>query len=106
MDECTVVTVAMDDMAITSKQLADVERFKTELHCYWGISNNGELSWFLGFKVKHDRQACTISINQQAHIEVMVNKFKLTNAKPVSTPMEAGVQYTKEQGPSMLTQER
>ena len=98
--------MAMDDMAITSKQLADVERFKTELCHYWGISNKGESSWFLSFEGKHDRQAHTISINQWAYIEVMVNKFKLTNAKPLPTSMEAGAQHTNEQGLSTLTQER
>src|SRR5882762_8132284 len=36
----------------------------------------------------------------------MVNKFRLTNAKPVLTPMEMGAQYTKEQGPLTPTQER
>ena len=106
VDEHTVVTMAMDNTAITSKQLVDVKRFKTELCHYWGISDKGELSWFIGFKVKHDRQACTILINQWAYIEAMVNKFKLTNAKLVLTPMEAGVQYMKEQGPSTPTQER
>ena len=106
VDEHTVVTMAMDDMAITSKRLVDVKRFKTELCHYWGISDKGELSWFIGFKVKHDRQACTILINQWACIEAMVNKFKLTNAKLVLTPMEIGAQYMKEQGPSTLTQHR
>ena len=52
---------------ITSKQLADVKRFKAELCCYWGISDKGELSCFLGFQVKCDQTACTISINQQAY---------------------------------------
>jgi hypothetical protein len=30
----------------------------------------------------------------------MVDKFKLTNAQWVMTPMEHGAQFTKEQGPS------
>ena len=37
----TIVSVATDDMAITSEHLADVKRFKNELHCYWRISNKG-----------------------------------------------------------------
>ena len=36
----------------------------------------------------------------------MVNKFRLTNAKPVSTPMETSMQYTKEKGPLTPAQER
>ena len=34
----------------------------------------------------------------------MVDKFKLTNAQWVMTPMEHGAQFTKEQSPSTPTQ--
>jgi len=39
-----------------------------------------------GFAIKQDRLARTISINQRTYVEAMLNKFRLTNAKPVSTP--------------------
>jgi hypothetical protein len=106
MDEHSIVAIATDDMAVTSKRTADVKKFKSELQRYWEISDKGELSWFLGFKVKRDRAARTISINQWAYIKAMLSKFRLTNAKLVSTPMETGTQYSKEQGPSTPMQER
>jgi hypothetical protein len=62
------------------------------------------MHWYLGFEIKRNRVARTISINQRAYIEAMLNKFRLTNAKPVSTPMESGALFTKDQGPSMPTQ--
>jgi hypothetical protein len=34
----------------------------------------------------------------------MVEKFRLTGAKPVSTPMETNAQFSKEQGPSSVNQ--
>jgi hypothetical protein len=83
----------------------DVEKFKSELQRYWEISDKGELSWFLRFEVKCNRAACTISINQHAYIEAMLDKFRLTNAKPVATPMETGVQLSNDQGLSTLSQE-
>ena len=43
------------------------------------------MHWYLGF--------------QQAYTEVMVDKFQLTNVKPVSTPMEMGLQLSQDQGP-------
>ena len=105
-DEHSIVAVATDDMAITSKRPIDVEKFKSELRHYWEISDKGELSWFLGFEVKRNRAARTISINQRAYIDAMLDKFRLTNAKPVATPMETGAQLSKDQGPSTLSQER
>jgi len=104
-DEHSIVAVATDDMAITSKRMMDVEKFKSELRRYWEITDKGELSWFLGFEVKRNRAARTISINQRAYIDAMLDKFRLTNAKPVATPMETGAQLSKDQGPSTLSQE-
>lgn len=45
-----------------------------------------------------------ISINQRAYIESVVEKFRLTGAKPVSTPMEPGAHFTVDQCPSTLNQ--
>jgi hypothetical protein len=103
-EEHTVIAVATDDMALTSKRRIDIEKLKEEISRHWDISDKGELSWYLGFEVKQNRAARTISINQYSYIEQMTEKFRLTNAKPVSTPMEPGAQFTKEQGPSTPTQ--
>ena len=103
-EEHTVVAVATDDMALTSKRASDIVKLKSEISQYWQITDGGEMHWYLGFAIKRDRVARTISINQRAYIEAMLNKFRLTNAKPVSTSMESGAHFTKEQGPSTPTQ--
>lgn len=62
------------------------------------------MRWFLGFEISHDRKARTISINQRAYIEAMMDKFRLTDAKRIATPMEPSSHFTKEQGPSTPNQ--
>ena len=52
---------------------------------------------------------CVVSIGQASHsasayIKNMVRKFRLTNASPVSTPMELGVQFSIDQCASTLNQ--
>jgi hypothetical protein len=103
-EEHTIVAVATDDMAVTSKRAADAEKFKSEIRNFWEITDHGPIKWFLGFQIKRDRKDKTISINQRAYIEGMVEKFRLTNARPVSTPMETGAHFTIDQCPSTLNQ--
>jgi hypothetical protein len=91
-------------MALASKRAEDAERFKSEIRKFWEITDHGPIKWFLGFEIKRDRNARMISINQHAYIESMVEKFRLTNARPVSTPMEPGVQFSIDQSPSTLNQ--
>ena len=103
-EEHTIVAVATDDMALTSKRAVDAAKFKSEIQKYWDITDHGPIKWFLGFEIKRDRKAKTISINQRAYIEAIVEKFRLTNAKPISTPMDPGAQFSVEQSPSSLNQ--
>ena len=50
-DKHTIIAVATDDMAVTSKQAEDITRFKADIQRYWEITNNGPIRWFLGFQI-------------------------------------------------------
>jgi Reverse transcriptase (RNA-dependent DNA polymerase) len=62
-NEHTIIVVTTDDMAVASKHKTDAERFKAQIRKFWEIADNKPISWFLGFEIKHDRKARTISIN-------------------------------------------
>jgi Reverse transcriptase (RNA-dependent DNA polymerase) len=51
-DEHTIVAVATDDMAVTSKQKIDIEHFKFKVKEFWDVMDHGPIKWFLGFKIK------------------------------------------------------
>jgi len=51
-EEHTIVAIATDDMAITSKRAEDVAKFKSELKRHFEIADGGELHWFLGFEIE------------------------------------------------------
>jgi len=54
-DEHTVITVSIDDMAVTSKHLKHILKFKDQLRAQFEISDIGELTWILGLKVERNR---------------------------------------------------
>ena len=91
------LTVATNDMAVMSKRKVNAENFKRNIKRYWDITDNGAIRWFLGFQIKRDRRNKTLSINQHAYLESLAEKFRLTNSKPISTPIEPGTHYSKEQ---------
>jgi hypothetical protein len=103
-NEHIIVAVSTDDMALTANSMASVNCFKAEIAEHWTIRDLGELTWLLGFQVKRDRQARTISINQQSYIEHMLENFNLINAKRVSTPMDSNMTYSTSQCPSTPAQ--
>ena len=86
--------VTTDDMGVTSKQAEDITRFKADIQCYWEITNNGPICWFLQFQVLHDCTTRTIPINQSVYIQAIVDKFKLTNSASMVTPMITGTMFS------------
>ena len=50
-DEHTIVAVATNDIMITSKHLADIMRFKSDLSGHWDLNDLGEINWYLRFEV-------------------------------------------------------
>jgi hypothetical protein len=59
-EEHTIVAVATDDMAVTSKRSVDAEKFKSKIKEFWDITDHGAISWFLGFQIKRDRKSRTM----------------------------------------------
>ena len=70
-----MVAVATNDMVLRSEWESDIAKLKSEISQHWEITDGGEMRWYLGFTIKRDRAAWTISVNQQAYIEAMLNKF-------------------------------
>jgi hypothetical protein len=97
--EHMVITVSVDDMAITANRLSYIERFKSQLTQFFEISDLGELSWLLGLKVTRDRVGCTITLSQKAYVETIVEWFRLGDAKNVQTPMEPATSLSIDQSP-------
>jgi hypothetical protein len=54
LDKHMVITVSVNNMAVTSKHLTHIKHFKSQLQKYFKISDLGELSWLLGLKVERD----------------------------------------------------
>jgi len=53
-DKHTIVAVATDDMALTSKRRINAKYFKLEIAKHWKITDHGPINWFLGFQIKRD----------------------------------------------------
>jgi len=63
------------------------------------ITDLGELHYILGIQVKHDRTACTISLNQTTYIHNVLECFGMENLNPVSTPLNTKGRLSAAQSP-------
>jgi hypothetical protein len=101
-DTHIVIAVATDDMDIIASSDEVTKQFKTDLSRYFGITDLGYTHYLLGFEIKCDLAAHTISLNQGSYIDTIAAQFNLTTAKPIYTPLEPGTILMKEQCPKTL----
>ena len=94
-----LVLVYVDDMALTAKSLAILQKFKAELSAEFKISDLGELKYILGIQAKRDRPARTISLNQSAYIHQILARFGMSECAPVSMPSAAKQTLSTSQSP-------
>src|ERR1700730_6411280 len=85
------VPVSTDDMIVMGSTRAAVNTVKSELQESFEITDQGELTWLLGFEVRRDRAVRTVSMNQRAYIDVLAQRFGLESVRAVRIPMDPAI---------------
>lgn len=97
-DEHLVVGVSTDDSSVAGTPKM-VKWFKTEIAKHYEITDLGAMNFLLGFRVKRDRAACTISINMKTFAESIMERYEI-DKKPTYLPMHPGTVLSSNQSPS------
>ncbi len=85
---------------MTGGSIKLIRDYKCKLNEQHVLTNLGPIHWLLGIKISRDHAARTISLLQTAYIKSIIDRFSLTDAKPVNTPMIPGAVYSKQDAPS------
>ena len=83
-----IVAIHVDDCTLVTNTKAVMERFKAEIASRFEISDLGEAKWLLGFEIRRDRRARTISLSQGSYIDTLISRFNLIDANPTTTPLD------------------
>ena len=89
------VTVYVDDLLIASNDMKLINDFKEHMKTHYDMDDIGEAGFILGLHVKRNREARTLSISQTAYIDAILERFGMSDCKPVATPMETSLPLEK-----------
>ena len=87
--------VYVDDIIPVSNDLNMLSAEKAVMCKQFKMVDNGYIGYFLGMFIKRDRKNRNLSISQPKYIEAVLEKFGMSDCKPVATPIEPGVKYDK-----------
>jgi len=83
--EIFICQVYVDDIIFGSTNEDFFMEFGDLMSKEFEMSMIGELSFFLGFQVKHMKEG--VFISQEKYTEELLKRFKMMDCKPIKTPM-------------------
>ena len=98
-----IIVTFVDDLLVIAKSQDVIDFIKAHLKQHFEIYEKGPLKYFLGLSVERNLMKKEIYLNQKLFIIDVLERFKMTECKPVSSPMEVGLQLEKATLPSDRT---
>lgn len=89
-----------DTLSITRSETMKI-RVKDEISQHFETKDLGKVKLFCGFEITRDRSARTITVGQERYNQIILERFGLENARPVTTPMAMNLQLEKLDNPTI-----
>ena len=95
-----IIPVFIDDMTIAAKSKDAIDKVIGELKLHFKLRELGPTSWLLGVEIIRNRSTRTLSLSQRQYILSLLNRFKLSDVNPVSTPMDPSIKLSSDMCPT------
>ena len=95
-----ILSVYVDDLLIVSSDLGAIERVKRKLKSEFDMVDFGEASSILGIQITRNLAEGWLELDQKRYVEVILDKFGMSECRGVVTPLEPNVKFSKAQEPS------
>jgi hypothetical protein len=86
----------VDDMFVAGSNMQNINVLKKKLANSYSIKDLGVAKKILGMRITRDRKNHKLTLSQGEYIEKVLERFRMQNAKPVSTPLANHFKLTKE----------
>jgi hypothetical protein len=94
------LVVYVDDLFITGNNEDSIQHVKAQLQQGFEMTDLGPLHYYLGIEMI--QKPICIFITQQKYIGDLLNKFGMTDCKPLSTPMEKKLKLSSTDSTSLI----
>ena len=89
------IGVYVDDIVLAGENETRIKEVKEMLASQFDIKDLGILTYFLGMSVIQDQRELTTLMGQPAYIKKLLEKYKMSDSKPVGTPVDPGSHLLK-----------
>jgi hypothetical protein len=94
-----ILLLYVDDMLVAWSNMQDINVLKKKLANSFSVKDLGAANKILGMRITRDRKNCKLTLSRGEYIEKVLERFRMKNAKPVSTPLANHFKLIKEMCP-------
>jgi hypothetical protein len=98
-DTRVILPVFVDDMTFASRSAAAIDQIILELSQHFKLRDLGPTTQLLGIEIDRDRSKCSITISQHQYCLDILERFGMSDCKPISTPMQPSSRLSRSQCP-------
>jgi len=86
-----VIVLFVDDLLLASSSSKLLRQVKSRFCGHFKVTESGNLSSYIGLKIKRQRAMRTITISQRSYLESILEGFSFQESRSVATPLEKGL---------------
>ena len=83
----TIIATVVDDFLILAKNKISMAEIKRRLSTVWTISDKGPAKWMLNLRIRRDRPAGLLKLDQTVYIEKKLREFNISHLPSKTLPM-------------------
>eukprot|EP00961_Rhodomonas_salina_P121066 1629328-Rhodomonas_salina.2 len=99
--EQILLSLFVDDGLCATNSEALYQSFLTDLQQKFDLSDQGDLSFYLGVAVDHNLRTGVTTLSQEQFVQTMLERFNMVGCKPVSTPAEPNTHLVRGDQPQV-----
>jgi len=99
--ESILLSLFVDDGLCATNSQSLYEDFLKDLKGKFELSDQGDLSWYLGVNISHNLSRGVTTLNQTQFINTMLKRFNMEGCNPITTPAEPNSHLLKSDQPTV-----
>ena len=94
-----ILLLYVDDMLVAGSNMDDIRRLKQQLSKEFDMKDLGPAKKILGMQITRDKHKGTLQLSQSEYIKRVLQRFNMSESKPVSTPLASHFRLSNDQCP-------
>jgi hypothetical protein len=100
--ETILLSLYVDDGLCATNSNSLYTQFLSDLQTKFNLSDQGDLSWYLGVSIDHNMARGVTTLSQELYIETLLKRFNMEGCNPIATPAEPHSHLLRSDQPTLI----